>query len=125
RLPSSLCGGGGALGSALILDVVLLHLAVERGAVQAKDLRRFLLVPVGALERLQNGHLLDLGEGTVRRDRELLSRSRPLLADRFREVGGNNLTCFADQHGPLDGIFQLTNVTSPAVANQQVIGGGR
>src|SRR5688572_11212785 len=53
-------GGRSSLG-ALILDVVLLHLAVERRAVKTQDLRRLLLVPVGALQRLNNGHLLDLG----------------------------------------------------------------
>ena len=35
-------------------NLVLLHLAVERRSVQSENLRRFLLVPVGALERLEN-----------------------------------------------------------------------
>ncbi len=39
-----------------ILDLMLLHLAVQRRPVQAEDLRRLLLVPVGSLERLQDRH---------------------------------------------------------------------
>src|SRR5688500_5930609 len=52
-------GGAGSRRLARIPDLVLLHFAIERGTVEAEDLRRFLLVPVRALQRLQDGHLLD------------------------------------------------------------------
>src|SRR5690349_18014779 len=74
--------GGGDLGA--VLDVVLLHLAVQRRPVQPEDLRRLLLVPVGPLQRLQDRHLLDLGQRAVRRDDEL-GRRRALGAKRFRQ----------------------------------------
>src|SRR5438093_8484998 len=69
-----------ACGLAGVANVVLLHLAVERGPIEAEDLRRFLLVPVGPLQRLQNGHLLDFRQGAVRRDHEI-GRARRLFAD--------------------------------------------
>src|SRR5918995_3456770 len=65
---------GGALLRALIHDLVLLHLAVERRAIESQDLRRLLLVPVRALQRLQDGHLLDFRQRAMRRDGELLRR---------------------------------------------------
>src|ERR1044071_5661549 len=52
-------------GLAAVLDLVLLHLAVERRAVEAEDLGRLLLVPVRPLECLQDGHLLNLGKRAV------------------------------------------------------------
>src|SRR5688572_5657981 len=121
-LPSSLRRGGGALRCALILDVVLLHLAVERRPVQAQDLRGFLLVPVGALQGLQDRHFLDLRQRAMRRDRELLSRRSAFLADSLRKIGGDDLTRLADEHRPLDGIFQLAHVAGPAVTDEQVVG---
>ena len=50
---------------------MLLHLAVERRTVQAENLRGFLLVPVGPLKRLENRHLLDFGQRSVRRHDEI------------------------------------------------------
>ena len=71
-----------------VLDLVLLHLAVERRPVEAEDLRRLLLVPVGALQRLEDRHLLDLGQRAVRRDHELGSSWR----SRFASDSGRSLT---------------------------------
>src|SRR5205814_4859801 len=71
---------GSALRGALILNVVLLHLAVERRPVEAQDLRRLLLVPVRPLQCLEDRHLLDLGERAVRGNREIL-RGGAFLAD--------------------------------------------
>src|ERR1041385_5980983 len=111
---------GGALRRALILDVVLLHLAVEGRPVQAEDLCGFLLVPIGPLQRLHDRHLLDFGERTMRGNGELLRRTS-LFADRLRQIGRLNLSGLADQHGTLDGVFQLADVARPAVADEQVI----
>src|SRR6185503_1232045 len=81
---------GGALLSTLIDDLVLLHLAVERRAIQPEDLRGFLLVPVRPLEGLQNGHLFDFSKRSMRRDGEILSRS-PLFTDGLGQIVGKNL----------------------------------
>src|SRR5262245_21203131 len=54
-------GAGGPL-RPLILDVVLLHLAVQRRPIQPQDLSGFLLVPVRTLERLYDRHLLDFSQ---------------------------------------------------------------
>src|SRR5258705_349544 len=114
----------GALRGALILNVVLLHLAVERRPVQAEDLRRLLLVQVRPLQRLHDRHLLDFGERPVRRDRELLRRAS-LLADGLGQVVGLDLPRLADQHRPLDCVFELAYVARPPVADEQVVGGRR
>ena len=42
---------------------MLLHLAVERRPVEAELLSGVLLVPVGPLQGLKDGHPLDLGQG--------------------------------------------------------------
>src|SRR5262249_49824757 len=54
-----------------VADVVLFHLAVQGGPIQAENLGRLLLVPVRALQRLHDRHLLDLGQSPVRRDDEI------------------------------------------------------
>src|SRR5262249_19265498 len=84
------CRGVGTCGLAGIANVVLLHLAVERRAVEAEDLRGLLLVPVRTLQRLQNRHLLDLRERAMRWNHEVRRAGR-LLADRFREIGHDDL----------------------------------
>src|SRR5687768_2736244 len=73
---SGLCRGAARAALAAVLDLVLLHLAVQGRAVEAEDLGGLLLVPVGALECLEDGHALDLGERAVRRDHELGGRRR-------------------------------------------------
>src|SRR5512143_2605638 len=61
-----------------IVDLVLLHLAVQRRPVEAQDRGRLLLVPVGPLERLHDRHLLDVRQRPVRREDELRGARRPL-----------------------------------------------
>src|SRR5665811_508100 len=78
-------------GATHVADVVLLQLAVERGTIEAQDRGRFLLVPVRPLQRLQDRHLLDLGERPVRREDELRRRAR-LFAERFGAVSYTHLT---------------------------------
>src|SRR4051794_40261306 len=60
-------GGGGRRSSGRtarrfpgVANLVLFHLAVQRRPIQSENLRRFLFVPVRALQRLNNRHLLDL-----------------------------------------------------------------
>ena len=105
---------------AAVLDLVLLHLAVERRPVQPEDLRRLLLVPVRALQRLQDRHLLDLGQRAVRRNHELRGR-RALGAQRLRQIVDGDLGALGDQHAALDDVLQLADVARPAVADQHVI----
>src|SRR5688572_7789072 len=105
---------------ALILDVVLLHLAVERRPVEPEDLRRFLFVPVRPLQRLDDGHFLDLSQRAVRRDGEVLRRPR-FLADGFWQIAGLNLTGLPNENCSLDCILELTDVSGPAIADEQVI----
>src|SRR5688572_14810098 len=116
-----LSGRRGALLSTLVHDLVLLHLAVERRPVEAEDLRRFLLVPVCTLERLEDRHLLDFGQRTVRRDRELLRRTS-LFPDLLRQVVRQDLAGLAHQDGALDRVFDFAHVARPAVPDQQMIG---
>src|SRR4051812_42715034 len=120
-LTGRVCRGGGASGSTLILDLVLLHLAVEGRTIEAENLRGLLLVPVGALQRLRDRHLLDLGERAMRWNRELLGRA-PLFTNRLRQIVWLDLPGLRDEHRALDRVFELAHVARPAVANQQVIG---
>src|SRR5258708_7481968 len=105
---------------AAVLDLVLLHLAVERGTVEAEDLRRLLLVPVGTLEGLQDRHLLDFCQRAVRRNHEF-RRGRGLGAKGFREVIRRNLGPLGDEHAALDHVFELADVAGPPVADQDVV----
>ena len=70
---------------AAILNLVLLHLAVERRSVQSENLCRFLLVPVGPLERLKDRHSLDFSQRTVGRNDELCCRG-VLRAQRLGKI---------------------------------------
>src|ERR671912_2677601 len=103
NLPTRTCGNrtpGASLlprGRLQILDLVLLHLRVQRGAVEPEDGGRFLLVPVGPLKGLQNGHSLDFGQRAVRRDDELGTRAA-FLPNRFGEIAGPNLAALRHQH---------------------------
>src|SRR5919201_775048 len=103
-----------------VADVVLLHFAVQRRPIEPEDLRRFLLVPVRALERLQDGHLLDFGERAVRRDHEV-RRAGGFLANRFRGIGDRDLGPPRHPNPPLDRVLELPHVAGPAVTNEQVV----
>src|SRR5688572_1876439 len=128
--PSVLSGPGGrwarrrrhraGLG-ALVENLVLLHLAVQRRAVQPENLRGLLLVPVGAHQRLDDGHLLDLGQRALRRDRELLHR-RHFVPDRLGQIPRLDVAGLAHEHRALDGVLELAHVAGPAVADQQMVG---
>src|SRR5262245_1523953 len=113
---------GGAARARLptVLDLVLLHLAVQRRPVQAEDLGGLLLVPVRALERLQDGHLFDLRERAVRRDDELRGR-RALGPQRLRQVVHLDFGVLRHEDAPLYHVFELPHVARPAVADQNVI----
>src|SRR5258706_2117340 len=115
---------GGSLRGPLILDVVLLHLAIERGPIETQDLRRLLLIPVGALQRLNDRHLLDFREGSVRRNREFLRRAS-LFADGLGQIVRVDLATLADEHAAFDGVLELAYVTGPSIADEQVVGGRR
>src|SRR5262249_743554 len=103
-----------------VADLVLLHLAVERRSVQAKYLRGLLLIPVRALQRLEDRHLFALSQRAVRRNDEIHG-ARRLLANRFRKIGDGDLGALRHEHGALDGILELAHVAGPAVADQQVV----
>jgi hypothetical protein len=114
----------GARLGALVEDLVLFHLAVQRRPIQPQNLRRLLFVPVRTHQRLDDRDLLDLGKRALRWNRELLHR-RHVIPDRLGQVPRLDVAGLAHEHGALDGVLELAHVARPAVANQQVIGGRR
>ena len=87
-------------------------------------LRGFLLVPVRALQRLQDGQPLDLGQGVVRRHREAASTPPSSRSDSGRSCGWTSAT-LGDQHRPLHRVLELADVARPPAADQQLVGGRR
>src|SRR5262245_11032120 len=105
---------------AAVLDLMLLHLAVERRTVKAENLRGLLLIPVGALQCLQDRHLLDFRQRAMRRNHEL-ARTRALSTQRLRQVVHADLTALRHEHAALDDILDLAYVARPTVPDQHVI----
>ena len=76
------------------------HLRVQRGAPEAEDLGRGLLVPAGGLERPDDGNPLDLLERSGRRGRPFGGAVR---LERFRQVGqGDHMIAGQHEHMPLE-----------------------
>ena len=90
------------------------------GPVEPENLRRFLLVPVRALQRLQDGHLLDFGQRPMRRNHELRRRGA-LGPQRLRQVVDGDLAALGDQHAALDHVLQLADVARPPVPDEHVV----
>src|SRR6266852_1181134 len=107
----------------------LLQLLHQRRPVQPQDLRRLVLVPSGALQRLPDQPVLDVRQHLVqihslRWQRRLAlpfdggrrRRGRcPRVADRPRQIGHLDLAFALEDGEPLDQVLQLAHVPRPGV----------
>src|SRR5688500_5739446 len=82
-------------------------------SVDSQELSRLRLIPVRALECLQEELPLDVFE--VQPLGWQLERSCRDRAGKSREVVGVEPLPFVEEHGPLDRVLQLTNVARPLV----------
>src|SRR5262245_30725178 len=102
------------LAPAVVRDAVLVDLVVHHAAADAEELRGFLLHPVAALERFEQGGLLQLLE-VQEIDGELRGHVDAVLAVDQGQVGRPDRLALAHQHGALDGVLELAHVAWPAV----------
>src|SRR6267143_1793119 len=106
----------------------LLQLLHQRRPVQPQDLRRLVLVPPGALQRLADQPVLDVRQHLVevhslrwQRRGDLAfhgggrPRARPRIADRTRQIGNFDLAFALEDGEPLDQVLQLAHVPRPGV----------
>ena len=99
------------------LELELLDTVADLIAIDAQQGCRARLVPTAALERLHHKRPFELLEiDAMRGQLHPLADAKPRTGERKVRVG--QLVALGKQHGALDGVAQLTDVTRPAVRLQ-------
>src|SRR5262245_33324764 len=119
--------GGADRAARTRLEALLLDLLEQRGAVQAQELRRTVLVPVRLLERLEDQvglEVLDhVAEGEAR-GRQLRGRRGRCAraAQRGGQVVDRDRALAAEHDEALDRVLELAHVAGPGVREQALLG---
>ena len=103
-------------------EVVLFHLLVEQGAVDAKELGGARLVEVGLLEGRPDNVALRAGLRLPERGLPVPARSLPAALHIERQIRQTDGVALEAVHAALENIHQLAGVAGPFAATQGAFG---